>query len=175
MSHLTEETLNKYLDEVLDPSAHLSVEAHLASCPACQNRFNDLQSVFHTLSLLDEKTLVRDLAPGVLARLPAPPLPLGWRLVLAIQAGLAMGLLGAIAQVALGFLGSQIDARLLMNAWIDTFGRISLRIPTLDLHMLGLPGYSLPISAPASIVLLVVVTVLWGLGNARLLRNGHEA
>ncbi len=181
MNHLTESTLNEYLDEALDQSARRAVEAHLDACPRCRARLDDLRLVFYSLSLLSEKPLAHDLTPRILDRLPGPTLPLGWKLALAIQAGVAMGLLGAIGQVMMGFLRPMMDTRLLVGGWIDLFNGISFRIPDIDFHMpvidarpLDLSGYSLPFSAPVTIILLVTVAILWGLGNARLLRNGHE-
>jgi hypothetical protein len=174
MRHLDEALLNEYLDEALDQPARRAVEAHLGSCPDCRARLDDLRMVFYNLSLLGEKSLAHDLAPGILDRLPGPALPLGWKLALALQAGVAMGLLGAIGQVMLSAVRPVVDARPLTNAWIDLSGRVSLPIPDSAIRPLDLSGYSLPLSAPVTVVLLVMVVILWGLGNARLLRNGYE-
>jgi hypothetical protein len=174
MKHVDESLLNEYLDEVLKPSARRAVDAHLRACQECSDRLDDLRMVFAGLSLLAAMPLARDLTPGILERLPGASLPLGWKLALAVQAGVAMGLLGAIGQAALGIIHPMVDAGLWTDMGIDLVSKVSFSIPAVDIPSLDLSGYSLPFSAPVTVILLVAVVILWGLGNARLLRNGHE-
>ncbi|MBN1429498.1 MAG: zf-HC2 domain-containing protein [Anaerolineae bacterium] len=174
MKHIDEALLNEYLDGLLEPDACRSVEAHLDTCQECCSRLDELRVVFYSLSLLEEKSLAHDLTPGFLDRLPGPALSMGRKLALAIQAGVAMGLLGVIGQVMLNVVRSKVDIRPLARAWIDLAGKVSFSIPDVDIRLPDLPDYSLPFSAPVTIILLMVVLVLWGLGNARLLHNGHE-
>jgi len=175
MSHLTEATLNEYLDGVLERVADLAAEAHLTSCPDCRARLDDLQSVFDNLSLLGEKDLARDLTPSILSNLPSPPLSPVWRLVLAIQVGLSMGLLGTIVQAALIFPWPKVNMHSSTATMIAVVKGISFHLPNISFRTLGLPSYSLPFSAPITVALLVAVTILWLWGNTRLLRNGYEA
>lgn len=174
MRHLDESALNEYLDEALDQPARRAVEAHLDVCPDCHARLDDLRMVFYSLRLLGEKPLAHDLAPGIIGRLPGPTLPLAWKLALAMLVGVIMGAFGAIGQAVLGVARPVIDARPLAGTWIDLAGKVSFNIPDVSIPVWDLSGYSLPFSAPVTIVLLVAVMVLLGLGNARLLRNGYE-
>jgi hypothetical protein len=174
MRHLDESLLNEYLDEVLDQSARHKTEAHLDICPDCQARLNDLRVVFYGLGLLTEKPLDHDLTPVILSRLPESRLSPGWRVALAIQAGLSMGLLGAIAQVVFRALQPMLYLQLQTNAWADLTNNIMAHVPDINIQPMNLSGYSLPFSTPVTIALLVAVVILWGLGNARLLKNGYE-
>lgn len=175
MRHLDETQLNEYLDETLDQPSRRAIEAHLDACSLCRAQLDDLRMVFYSLSLLSEKPLAHDLTPGILDRLPGKSLPLGWKLALALQAGVAMGLLGAIGQAVLSvFRPVVVDTRPFADAWIGLIDRVSFHVPDIDIRPLDLSGYSLPFSAPVTILLLVTVVILWGLGNARLLRNGYE-
>jgi hypothetical protein len=175
MSHLDESLLNEYLDEVLDQPTRGAVEAHLDACPDCRARLDDLRMVFYSLSLLDEKPLAHDLTSGIIDRLPAAALSPGWKLVLTLQAGVAMGLLGAIGQAVLGLLRPVMDGRPLVSAWMGLMSRVSFHMPVVTIRPLDLSGYSLPFSTPVTIVLLITVMILLWLGNTRLLRNGYEA
>lgn len=174
MRHLDEALLNEYLDQVLEPAARRAADAHLDACDECRARLDDLRMVFYSLSLLGEEPLAHDLTPGILDRLPETSLTLGWKLVLAVQAGLAMGLLGTIGQAMLSVVRPMVDAHRLAGAWIDLAGKVAFSIPSINIRTPDLSAYSLPFSAPVTIILLVTVVILWGLGNARLLRNGHE-
>jgi anti-sigma factor RsiW len=93
-AHLDEVTLNEWLDDALPARERGDADAHLAACPHCAGRLAELRAVFIHLAALPEAPLARDLAPAVLARLPAPPKPAfgpRWRWALALQATLALG------------------------------------------------------------------------------------
>lgn len=68
--HLDEELLNEYLDNVLDAQQRQRAEAHLAGCPDCRARLDELQAVFLALEALPESPLAHDLSAGVLRALP---------------------------------------------------------------------------------------------------------
>ena len=70
MSHLTDDTLNEYLDDALDGVARQAVAAHLASCPTCHQTVAEMQNLFATLAQLPELPLSADLTGRVLAELP---------------------------------------------------------------------------------------------------------
>ena len=69
--HLTDETLNEYLDEALPAAPAAAVAAHLAECAGCTARLASLRALFAELDALPEVPLSRNLAPAVLAALPA--------------------------------------------------------------------------------------------------------
>jgi Putative zinc-finger len=91
--HLTESLLNEYLDGALDPSGQQRVEAHLAACPECRAREEQLDQLFEALAGLTEQSLAHDLVSPVLARLPRMPANRTWKLVLAVQSGFSIALL----------------------------------------------------------------------------------
>lgn len=69
MNHPSPETLDAYRDGALGPAAHTAVEAHLASCAACQTALAELDMVYAELASVPETPPPHDLAPGVLARI----------------------------------------------------------------------------------------------------------
>ena len=72
MTHLTEETLNEYLDNTLALSARADVDAHLAICVHCTAEVSAMRSLFVAIESLPEAPLQRDLTSSVLAGIPAP-------------------------------------------------------------------------------------------------------
>jgi hypothetical protein len=171
MDHLNEFLLNEYLDQALDEAARRRVEAHLARCPRCRAHLDDLRIVFDALGLPDEKPLGRDLAPGILARLPRRSLSPGWRVALAIQAGVALGVLVTLVRPLAALLRPQLSPVDWAKAvqWIPAF-----HWPEMHLKLPVVYSFSLPLSAPAALIALLVVLILWGLGNARLLGIRQE-
>lgn len=71
-THPSEETLNAYLDQVLDSEARKEVEAHFVHCAHCAARLEELQSLFAAIAGLEDLSLGRDLSPAVLAALRPP-------------------------------------------------------------------------------------------------------
>jgi len=117
MNHLTDETLNEYIDEALPPSARAAAAAHLAGCAACAARLAALEGVVARFEAVQVPALGRDLSSDVLraiAQVPAPaPRPaarpaINW--VFAAQA-LAALLLLALAWPVVSSLAS---------AWINS-------------------------------------------------------
>jgi len=91
MTHLTEETLNLFLDQALAEPEALAAQAHLAACPACSARLADLSLVFSRLETLGDSQIDLDLGPAVLQRLKKParlPRTVGWLTVFQILAAL---------------------------------------------------------------------------------------
>lgn len=73
MNHVSEETLNLYLDEQLDPAECAQVEQHLASCAICQAEFAQLQQLFEVLQELQAEPITIDLRDAVINTItPAP-------------------------------------------------------------------------------------------------------
>jgi anti-sigma factor RsiW len=75
MNHLTDETLNEYLDEALPPAARAAAADHLADCAACAARLASLQSVVARFEILYVPALSHDLSAGVLAGIAQPKAP----------------------------------------------------------------------------------------------------
>jgi predicted anti-sigma-YlaC factor YlaD len=173
-THLTDEILNEFIDDVIDADARRLVESHLKTCPACRIVLEKLRHVATALKALPEEPLIHDLTPVVLSLLPKQRNRFIQKLILSIQAGIALGLISSIMRAALIFFQPKVDIRLLLTAWINLISRVSFRLPTLDLHQLGLSAYCLPLPASVMAILIAVVAILLGLGNARLLRNGSE-
>jgi len=72
MTHLSDDTLNGYLDGALTDQERAAAEAHLLSCTACAGQLSALRAMFIELDALPELALADDLAPAVIARLDRP-------------------------------------------------------------------------------------------------------
>lgn len=168
MSHLTEETLNEYLDNALTPAARADVDAHLAACDTCTAELESLRTLFAQIGSLPEATLERNLTPIVVARLPVRvgmSRPLGW--ALAAQGLVALVLLAALLPFA------DFSSLNLPTLTPDLF--ILPTLPTLSSLFtqitVTLPSLSLPIDMPTLLLvpLLASVGLLWLVGNGLLL------
>ena len=142
MNHLTENQLNEYLDGLMEASALAACEAHLSDCADCQGRLAVLQSVFQALAALPEANPQRDLAASVLKNLSERGFGLGWRLALAIQAGLSLGL----ALLALPWLSVRIVW--IMPRWFGGVRLPELKFPHPGQFLFSLPTFHMP-SVPA--------------------------
>ncbi len=187
-AHLAEETLHEYLDDALDADTRLVAEEHLATCRACRRRLQTLQNLWMALSRL-EAPPPPDLVSGILARLSSRRLLIGWRLLLAVQIGLASAVLLLAANALrialiplkpwsyLASAGQQLF-KAVENALLQGFQSWSslaaqLEIPSLPLPVISChPRFLLPL--PLTFSLLVITPVLWWLGIQRLLCNGQE-
>ncbi|HTX91093.1 MAG TPA: zf-HC2 domain-containing protein [Anaerolineales bacterium] len=174
MNHLTETQLNEYLDDTLSAARRTQVEAHLSTCAACRAELKALRGVFQALAALPEASLPRDLTPSVIRNASGQTIAFGWRLALAAQAGLAIGLIVVFARIFSSMFHPSLVLQPLLAGWISLVGPISFGFPTIHFPKLVLPGLRLPIPTSAAAILLAVVVLLWVLGNSRLLRNGSE-
>jgi anti-sigma factor RsiW len=93
MNHLTEIQINEYLDAILDADARRQADAHLAACPGCRGKLDELRNLFAALESVPDQALARDLTPGVLRRLNDRGERSPWRVILPAQAALAFVLL----------------------------------------------------------------------------------
>jgi predicted anti-sigma-YlaC factor YlaD len=175
MSHLSEETLNEYLDNALAPSAHAAADAHLAACAACMAELKTLRSLFAAIESLPEAALERDISAAVVARLgQRAGVPRVIRWALAGQA-LAVAVILLLAWPLFDL--SAMDLPILLDlpsltqllsvwaaqqdAWVRAIGQINV-----------LPSFSLPIdpsSATLLVLMLVSACLLWLVGNGLLL------
>src|SRR3990172_5423501 len=169
MDHLTENQLNEYLDNALSGTELGSIEKHLSGCPGCRVRMDALQSLFQELADLPEIALQHNLDPVVLSRLPDQKLRLGWKLVLATQSGITIGLVILVFSHLLAF----FDLKTL--AAIFTIKFPPIEIPAFHPSSFTFPAFTIQPSTANLLFLGVSALVLWAVGNATLLRGSNKA
>ena len=76
MTHITEYTLNEYLDDELDAAERTAVESHLAQCANCRETLDDLRLLFTSLEMVRDQPLAVDLGSRVVSQLTPEP---GWK------------------------------------------------------------------------------------------------
>lgn len=198
MKHLSASLLNRYLDQDLSTDELHRVEIHLDECPACSARLEQLLTLASSLKTYREEALSRDLAPLILRRLPERRSRWGFRLLLAAQAGISVGLvvlLAAAIDRSYGFQGltDRFIPRwpvLLLPAnplswltgseaiqgltWLmDRFLSMTTGLDRADQFLNG--GILLPIRGPNLLLIGAAVCVLGILGNTALLAHRREA
>lgn len=165
MKHLTETQLNEYFDGELGDDSRARAEAHLAACGECRQALEELCAVASLLAALPEEMPTRDIATPVLAKLPQSHTRLGWKLVLAVQAGVALGL--SVLVIANSFpLITLPNLAALLPFEFPTF-----RFPTMNVNLLVL---DIQPSIANIIFLAISAIVLCGVGNAVLLRGKRK-
>jgi hypothetical protein len=191
-THLSEATLNEYVDQALGEPERAAVSAHLAGCPVCTERLAALRVLFVGLAELPSAPLGRDLRAGVLASLSAgraaPLRPVADPRRPAVRWVFAAQLLAALLLLAfawpfvagaahperwLGGLGPGALAAGLAGAWISFTGAW----PAAEHWLAGAASQpNLPLAAllppVGAAAVLVAAGALWLLGNALLLRPG---
>ena len=189
MTHLTENQLNEYLDQMLDDSVRQYAENHLAICDQCRSRLEELAMLFSTLADLPDLPLTRDLTPNVLAHLPKEQkIPTLWKNpVLVVQLMLSI-ILFAASMPLLSRLGQQIAGwwseitlpqlqfpslaeMMHLLAWTP---RLTFTLPKLPLFMPILLKHPFTLDAKIVLVLIFPAGLLWVVGNYSLLRNRPE-
>jgi anti-sigma factor RsiW len=175
MNHLTDETLNEYLDhEVTDRS---TVERHLAECADCTARLATMQTLFTELESLPEMNLSRDLAAPVMRRVAGSAfLPRWLTLTVALQAVLALIVL-AIAAPFVIELVSESASTLQLPSLVETFTQlqaqwVSWLAMLSQFEMPAMP--QMPIAEVSSLYLMLTaagIFMFWLVGNGLLLRN----
>jgi predicted anti-sigma-YlaC factor YlaD len=167
MNHLSESLLNEFLDNELTQETRVVVEAHVAECPECRVRVDELRGLFAELKQLADEVPARDLSTLVLTSRPG----LWLRLVLAVQAGLALGVLITIFRYTWGYIATFLGG---LHIWEGLSRPILFALPAVQLSLPKLPAYEPLIPLPILVVILVIVVVFWWIGNMRLLRNGSD-
>ncbi|NWG06452.1 MAG: zf-HC2 domain-containing protein [Chloroflexi bacterium] len=175
MNHLTDETLNEYLDHELADRA--SAETHLAVCADCAARLAALQALFAELDSLPEEALSRDLAARITPRpsLPAA-LPRWLTLTATLQAALVVIAIIAAAPFAVDLVSPYlvtvqmpslteivVQFQSQWTTWLDMLS--TFRFPAMP----QLPP--LEISSLMLMIMLAGVSILWLVGNGLLLRK----
>ena len=180
--HLTEEELNEYLDTEIQDRQR--VELHLSACDECAATLAALQALFSEIGSLPELALTRDISEAPLWGSAAftrdlnlhAPLPRSLRLTVTLQAALALLAIIIAAPFVIEFVSPYLT-NLPMPSFTDVFIQIQSQwMAWLDM----LSNFRLP-AAPeipaidlSSLVItltLVVVSMLWLVGNGLLLRN----
>jgi anti-sigma factor RsiW len=170
MNHLTDETLNEYLDDELTNRAE--VELHLSRCVDCAARLTALQSLFIEIESLPELALSKPIAAPFTRRDTGFALPRWLKLTATLQAAVVLIIIILAAPLIAELLPtiqtpSLADALLQLQAqwiaWLDLLS--AFQLPTLP----KLP--TLEISSLVLTLILAGVSVLWLVGNGLLLRN----
>ena len=171
MHHLSEETLNEYLDQALVPKLHAETKAHLAACPDCTLRLANLRALFAELDVLPDLPLEVDFTPAILTRLEQnSPLPRPFRWLTIIQ---ALGVLFAVvlsfplAETFIQGLNLPLSSTFFVDqttSWLKIFA--NWRIP---LIIIELPSLNLNLSSTTLILAILSVSLLWLSANGLLL------
>jgi anti-sigma factor RsiW len=175
MNHLTQNQLNEYVDGVLPPALASEMENHLSGCTSCRSELDALGSVFKALAKLPEESPSPSLLSSILKDLSVPHIGPVWRAVLAIQAGIGIGVFILIGRLATEVLHANLDIWSALATWTGLLARIFSLFPSLVFHPWSLPASQASMPLPATIILLAVVLIVCGLGTSRLLRNGSSA
>jgi anti-sigma factor RsiW len=184
--HLTEVHLNEYLDSAFDASFQQAAETHLAGCPGCRARLDELRRVFMLLAALPDEPLTADLAATVWEdAAPARP-PANRRLALAlvVQGSLAIilmafvwpRLLPAFGGAGIG-LPAEWSSRLLQQA--VAFDAEAWVAPVISFSALASNFWqaltaAITWSSSSWRLVLLCAFAAWLTGNQLLLRNGHD-
>jgi hypothetical protein len=180
--HLTEEELNEYLDKEIQDRQQ--VELHLSVCQECAARLSTLQALFTEIESLPELALTRNISEAHLwgtasfmgDRNLRTSLPHSLRLAVILQAALALLAIFIAAPFVIEFVSPYLT-NLPMSSFTEVFIQIqsqwmawldmlsNFRLPTIP----QIPDINLS-SLPITFTL-VIVSMLWLVGNGLLLRN----
>jgi len=180
--HLTEEELNEYLDNEIQDRQR--VELHLSACKECAATLATLQALFAEIESLPELALTRNIseaplwgaAPFMGDRNLHTSLPRSLHLAVTLQASIAVLAIILAAPFAIEFVSPYltnlpapsftdilIQIQSQWMSWLDVLS--NFRLPTTP----QIPAINL--SSLAITFMLVVVSMLWLIGNGLLLRN----
>ena len=168
--HVTDVQLNEYLDEATNERAQ--IKSHLSSCDECAARLTTLQILFTEIESLPELALTKSLAAPFTSPQSLPAgLPRWLPLTVTLQAAVALvslviaapfviQLLPAIEMPSLNTVFIQLQTQ--WTAWLDMLS---------GFQMPAVPTFSFELSSLYLMTALVVVSMLWLVGNGLLLRN----
>ena len=184
MKHLTDNTLNDYLDHTSDERSRKSVKDHLNGCNACQTKLEELGKIFAELQIVPEVALKHDLTPGIMNRLNLETPVRIWTRTFAAQAGVASGVLYWLASQLIPFVKipqvSLSKAVFELQSWFAQLLTIQVSLPTWQIPDIAsllpkfnyqAPTIDLPFSTVHVISLTVTVILLWVVANFILLRS----
>lgn len=174
MQHLSDETLNEILDHALAPRQRAGVESHLAACPECAARLDEVRALFAELDSLPELALNVDFAPAIVARLEqsAPiPRPVRWLTAAQALGAILAGILAwPLAETILQPLKLPSLTEILAGAtssWLQASA--DLRLPNLTDLTFQAPTLGLDLTSTSLTIAIVGVSVLWLAANGLLL------
>lgn len=179
MNHLTDETLNEYLDDALTPTARAEAETHLHTCADCAARLEELSLIFDALASLPDLELGRDLSASVVRTVtprPALPRPVQW--AVGLQFAAALTTLIAALPVLQSLFVFNLPAFSLPSLLdlLTHFDEIVLEVQTFFAQLrLPEPGLSLNLSSLVVTMTVFSVTLLWVVGNGLLLRQPNPS
>lgn len=168
--HLTEDQLNEYLDN--ESIERAQIESHLSLCDECTARLSTLQNLFAEIESLPELALTKSLAaPFTRTSILPAKLPTFLTLTVVLQAVAAfiamivaapfvIQLMPAIEMPSFSNIFIQIQTQ--WTSWLDILSQFQM--PTI-------PTFSFELSSLYLMTALVVVSMLWLVGNGLLLRN----
>ena len=173
--HLTDEQLNEYLDnETMDRT---QIELHLSSCADCAASLAVLQDLFAEIESLPELELTRPIAARFLPSpiLPAQ-LPRSLTLTVILQAALAVVTIIVAAPFVMQFISpylANVPAPSLADVLVQIQTQWMLWLDALStFQMPAIPEIPVvEISSLFMMLAIIVVSLLWLIGNGLLLRN----
>ena len=123
--HPNQDTLQGYLDQVLDYKNSQIVEEHLDSCPACREQIDSLEMLYLRLGTLPEILLNKDFSPGVMEMIQDQKQVsrgITWTLVIeVITAGIILGLIIPALKFSTWFprlVNTQLEIRIGLNIFL---------------------------------------------------------
>lgn len=168
MKHLDANTLNLYLDDVLDTSARAQADAHLATCAECQKELSTLRALTATFDAWHAEPIPHDISAVVMTRLasrPAPAVSRWGAVVLGVQVVLVALFLVWLVPMAVRTLnGLPFD----LTPAFD-FGGLTNIVDTVPVIALPFP----PVAPWILIAALVGGAVIWLVSNGLLLRRNR--
>lgn len=171
MTHLSDDTLNEYLDETLAPGLKAETDLHLAACKSCASRLLDLRVLFGELESLPELHLQVDLSAAIHARLvngATLPRPVRWlaltqSIVAIFAAVLAWPLIEAFLQLMLLASPTDIFARATL-LWLEITSGFHWPEFTFEMPVLGLE-----LTSSSLLIVMAGVFFLWVVVNGLLI------
>jgi hypothetical protein len=169
--HLTDEQLNEYLDN--ETTDRTQIELHLSSCADCAARLSTLQDLFAEIESLSELELTRPIA----SRPPLPTsVPRSLTLTVILQAALALVTIIVAAPFVMQFISpylANVPAPSLADVLVQIQTQWMLWLDALStVQMPAIPEIPVvEISGLFMMLAIIVVSLLWLIGNGLLLRN----
>jgi hypothetical protein len=184
IDHLDDDTLNEYLDNILDPSSRTAVDQHLEGCADCRRRADDMRLVFQALDSIQDIAISSDLATGVMAQIrekePASRIPF-WLAALIFVQVLVIVLMAIILWPSAGNwliqAGQNVPEALnvlpvenILNQPAELFGTLTSTI----VEAVGSVQSPLFLSAGQWALMITLALIIWLAGNSVLLRGGKN-
>jgi len=184
MKHLTDNTLNEYLDHTSSERSRKFVKEHLNGCNACQTKLKELGQLFAELQVMPEVVLKHDLTPGIIVRLNLEAPVRIWTRTFAAQVGFAGGIMYWLASQLIPFVKiphvSLSKSVFELQSWFAQLITIQVGLPSWQIPDIAsllpkfnyqAPTINLPFSTVHVISLTLTVILLWVVANFILLRS----